>query len=135
MAEADTATRPATPYDRIGGREPIAQMVSRFYELMDSDPAFADLRAMHAPDLTPMRGSLTDFLMAWMGGPRDWFEQRPGACMMSAHKSVGVTRETADQWVSAMRRAAEETLDDPAFVEAMVDAFHQMSMGMARNAG
>lgn len=135
MAEADTAPRPATPYDRIGGKANIAQMVERFYDLMDSDPAYAELRAMHAPDLTPMRGSLTDFLMAWMGGPRDWFEQRPGACMMSAHKSVGVTRETAEQWVSAMRRAAEDTLDDPAFVDAMVDAFQQMSMGMARNAG
>jgi hemoglobin len=135
MAEADTAPRPATPYDRIGGKANIAQMVERFYDLMDSDPAYAELRAMHAPDLTPMRGSLTDFLMAWMGGPRDWFEQRPGACMMSAHKSVGVTRETAEQWVSAMRRAAEDTLDDPTFVDAMVDAFQQMSMGMARNAG
>ena len=135
MAEAETIAPPATPYDRIGGKAVIAQMVERFYDLLDSDPAFAKLRAMHAPDLTPMRGSLTDFLMAWMGGPRDWFEQRPGACMMSAHKSVGVTRETAEQWVSAMRRAAEETLDDPAFVDAMVDAFQQMSMGMARNAG
>jgi hemoglobin len=135
MAEADTATRPASPYDRIGGREPIARMVSRFYDLMEHDADYADLRALHAPDLTPMKGSLTDFLMAWMGGPRDWFEQRPGACMMSAHKNVGVTRETAEQWVSAMRRAAEETLDDPAFVEAMIDAFSQMSMGMARNAG
>ena len=135
MAEADTATRPATPYDRIGGKAAIAQMVERFYDLMADNPAYAELRALHAPDLTPMRGSLTDFLMAWMGGPRDWFEQRPGACMMSAHKSIAVTRETADQWVSAMRRAAEDTLDDPTFVDAMVDAFQQMSMGMARNAG
>ena len=135
MAEADAASPPATPFDRIGGRAPIAAMVERFYDLMDEDADYAALRAMHAPDLSPMRGSLTDFLMAWMGGPRDWFDDRPGACMMSAHKSVGVTRETAQQWVSAMHRAAEETLDDPPFVEAMVDAFRQMAMGMARNAG
>jgi hemoglobin len=130
MAEADAA--PKTPFDRIGGRAPIAAMVERFYDLMDSDADYAPLRAMHAPDLTPMRGSLTDFLMAWMGGPRDWFEARPGACMMSAHKSVGVTRETAEQWVEAMQRAARDTLDDPPFVEAMTDAFRQMAMGMAR---
>jgi len=53
----DTAAQPS-PFDLLGGSEGIALIVDRFYDLMDSEPAFAELRAMHATDLAPMRGSL-----------------------------------------------------------------------------
>lgn len=137
MSEADPKSRPQLPFDRIGGREPIARMVNRFYDLMESEPDFAELRAMHANDLSPMRESLTDFLMAWMGGPRDWFEKRPGACIMSAHRALdGMNFATATQWVLAMQQAAKETIPhDPDFVDSMVSAFASMSKGMAANAG
>lgn len=137
MSEADPKSRPQLPFDRIGGREPIARMVNRFYDLMESEPDFAELRAMHADDLSPMRESLTDFLMAWMGGPRDWFEKRPGACIMSAHRALdGMNFATATQWVLAMQQAAKETIPgDPDFVDSMVSAFASMSKGMATNAG
>jgi hemoglobin len=137
MSEADPQSKPQLPFDRIGGREPIARMVNRFYDLMESEPDFAELRAMHAPDLAPMRESLTDFLMAWMGGPRDWFEKRPGACIMSAHRALdGMNFAVATQWVLAMQQAAKETIPgDPDFVDSMVSAFASMSKGMAVNAG
>ena len=137
MSEADPAAKPQRPFERIGGREPIARMVDRFYDLMESEPDFAELRAMHADDLSPMRESLTDFLMAWMGGPRDWFEKRPGTCIMSAHRALdGMNFATATQWVLAMQQAAKETIPhDPDFVDSMVSAFASMSKGMAANAG
>jgi hemoglobin len=137
MSEAEPQSKPQLPFDRIGGREPIARMVNRFYDLMESEPDFAELRAMHAPDLAPMRESLTDFLMAWMGGPRDWFEKRPGACIMSAHRALeGMNFAAATQWVLAMQQAAKETIPgDPDFVDSMVSAFASMSKGMAANAG
>ena len=131
---ANSKANAKSPFERIGGRTRLARVVDRFYTLMDQDPAYAALRHMHAADLAPMRASLTDFLTAWMGGPRDWFEQRPGACVMSAHARLGVTRETADQWVSAMSRALRETVDDAPLVEAMLGALTQMSRGMARAA-
>lgn len=123
----------STPYDRIGGRAEIAAIVERFYDLMDSEPEFAALRALHAPDLSPMRPSLTDFLMAWMGGPRDWFEQRPGACIMSAHGKVpGIDRETGEQWIACMTRAAAPLrARDPEFGSALLDALADMSRVMA----
>lgn len=129
---ADSKPKAETPFERIGGRERLARVVDRFYALMDEDPAYAALRRMHAADLSPMRASLTDFLTAWMGGPRDWFEQRPGACIMSAHARLGITRETADQWIAAMTRALRDTITDAPLVEAMLGALAQMSRGMAR---
>lgn len=127
-----TEDRPQTPYERIGGRDALRAIVDRFYDLMDEDPAYAPLRAMHAPDLAPMRESLTGFFVGWSGGPRDWFAQ--GKCVMSLHGPLGVTAETARQWMEAMRRAIDETVGgrDPEIAKTMLDVLQQMAGGMAR---
>ncbi len=129
-----TATRPATPFERIGGRDTIHQIVERFYDLMDSDPAYARLRALHATDLAPMRTSLAGFLAGWSGGPRDWFEANPGRCMMSAHQGVRIDAETSAEWAMAMRDAIVDTLGatDPEMAGALSDVLEQMARGMAR---
>lgn len=136
MSMARVASKARTPFDRIGGREPIGRMVERFYDLMDSNADYAPLRAMHRRDLAPMKESLADFLMAWMGGPRDWFDKNPGACIMSAHGGMdGMSRDTAQQWISAMTLAATETVpDDPEFIGAMLDAMASMCRTMAQRA-
>lgn len=127
----DTATRPRTAYDMLGGRPVVRRIVDRFYDLMDADPAYAGLRAMHAADLAPMRDSLTGFLVAWLGGPRDWFEERPGRCMMSAHRGVALAEPTARQWADAMTRAVNDAQADPALAAKMAEAL----VGMALNMG
>ena len=121
-----------TPFDRIGGRTAIARIVDRFYDLMDAEPRFAALRAMHGADLGPMRQSLTGFLTGWAGGPRDWFDQNPGKCMMSAHGGLPITRETAAQWVDAMGEAfADCGLADHPVALLMQERFAMMARGMA----
>ena len=123
-----------TPFDMIGGSPVIRAIVDRFYDLMEHEPAYKELRAMHADDLTPMRESLAGFLTAWAGGPRDWFTTRPGACVMSFHGNLGVTRQTADQWMQAMQRAIAETpIDNPELAQSLSDALSRMAQGMARN--
>ena len=123
----------ATPYDLIGGAPVVRRIVDRFYDLMDQDPAYAELRALHAPDLGPMRHSLSGFLNAWAGGPRDWFEENPGKCMMSAHAGFAINRATAGQWSAAMRRAIADTeVQDRAIGDAMADVMERMATNMAR---
>ena len=125
-------TAPVTPFELVGGRPAVARLVNAFYDIVEQDPAFAELRDMHAPDLSPMRDSLTGFLTAWMGGPRDWFEQNPGKCMMSLHKDLPIARLTSDQWVTAMRQAIERAGIEGQIGQAMGDAFSQMASGMIR---
>lgn len=121
-----------TPYDIIGGGAPIREIVDRFYDLMENDPAYAHLRALHAADLTDMRASLSGFLAAWMGGPRDWFEERPGRCMMSAHRDMPISRQSAQQWVDAMRLAIEESSVDPDFGTKLGGALADLALRMVR---
>lgn len=127
-----TIDRPAlTPFFAIGGSPTVRRFVDRFYDLIDSEPDFSALRALHGPDLGPMRTSLASFLTAWLGGPRDWFDERPGACIMSAHAKVAVTAETVAQWTTAMSRAMADAGITPG-VRAQIDAaFARMAQGMA----
>ncbi|WP_374574727.1 group II truncated hemoglobin [Phenylobacterium sp.] len=123
----------ATPFHRIGEQPAIRRLVDRFYDLMETDPAYAELRAMHAPDLAPMRGSLAGFLTGWLGGPRDWFEANRGVCMMSLHARVGVSAATARQWREAMARALADTGVDRGLAAQINAAFARMSQNMQRD--
>ena len=131
MAEADARTA-ATPYDLVGGGETVRRIVDRFYDLMDEQPGFAELRALHAANLAPMRESLTGFLIAWLGGPRDWFARNPGKCVMSLHGNIAVSPLTARQWADAMRLAIADFTVDANLATKMADALEGMAQGMAR---
>lgn len=129
-----TTAEPAlSPYARIGGLDTLRRVTDRFYDLMETEPAYAELRAMHAADLGPMRASLPLFLAGWSGGPRDWWEANPGKCMMSMHSPFPITRSTAQQWAEAMRRAiADAAPADQEIAGAMADVLERMALGMAR---
>ncbi|MFK4874438.1 group II truncated hemoglobin [Novosphingobium sp. ZW T3_23] len=123
----------ATPHDLLGGAPVFEAIAQRFYDLMDQDPAYAELRAMHAQDLEPMRRSLPRFLAGWAGGPRDWFEANPGKCMMSLHRDFPIDEVTAAQWAEAMTRAIADVAPEPPHVaQAMTDVLSRMARSMAR---
>lgn len=131
---ATTNETPAvSPYERIGGLAALRLITDRFYDLVETEPEFAMLRAMHAPDLAPVRESLPLFLAGWSGGPRTWWEANPGKCMVSMHAPFGIDRETAGQWADAMRRAIADTAPgDTTIAQALADVLDRMARGMAK---
>lgn len=123
-----------SPFERVGGHSVLQAICERFYDLMEQDPAYAELRAMHAADLSPMRQALPLFLAGWAGGPRDWFEANPGKCMMSMHAPFPIGRQTAEQWAEAMTRAIADTdVADREIGDALADVLGRMARGMARD--
>ena len=125
-------TRPAnTPYDLVGGMPAVQLIVERFYDLLEQKPDYAELRALHAPDLGPMRSSLSGFLAAWLGGPRDWFSEHPGRCIMSAHRDVAMSAEVGRQWSEAMSCAIAESPVEPALGARMAEALSDLALSMA----
>lgn len=130
---AETPGTSSTPFHRLGGAPVFEAICNRFYDLMEQDPAYDELRAMHAPDLAPMREALPKFLAGWAGGPRDWFEANPGRCMMSVHKPFTITRETAGQWADAMQRAIADVAPERAdMAQAMGEILADLARGMGR---
>jgi hemoglobin len=131
--ETSNAPTPITPFERLGGQTTLQAIVDRFYDLMDSDPAYAELRAMHGPDLTKMRTSLASFLAGWAGGPRDWFQANPGRCMMSVHRPFAIGSEVARQWAEAMTRAiADVGPADGAIARELAERLVAMATAMGR---
>lgn len=62
-----------TPYEAIGGDAGVRELVDRFYDLMDFEPAYAKLRQVHGSTLDSAREKLYLFLSGWLGGPpRGW---------------------------------------------------------------
>lgn len=99
---------PPVPYDMIGGAEVLHRIVDRFYEIMDTDPAAAGIRAMHGQDLAPIREKLFDFLSGWLGGPNLYFQRPDRKCLHSAHAPYAIGEAERDQWLMCMYRALED---------------------------
>ncbi len=97
-----------TIYEKIGGDATVSKLVARFYELMDSVPQFAELRAMHPESLEGAREKLYMFLSGWLGGP-DLFVEKFGHPMLRArHMPFAIGTMERDQWVACMVLAMED---------------------------
>lgn len=95
-------------YELIGGVDQIDTLVDRFYDLMDLEPSFQDLRAMHPEDLSNSREKLKFFLTGWMGGP-DIYSPKYGHPMLRArHLPFKIGLKERNQWLACMYQALEE---------------------------
>ena len=97
---------PQTPY-QILGEDGIRQLVSTFYDLMDSLPEVAGIRRMHAEDLTPMKDKLSEYLIGWMGGPPLYAQKHGTVCMTEPHEPYAIGPKERDQWLLCMDEALE----------------------------
>lgn len=106
---------PPTPYELIGGEAGIRRLVDRFYDLMDTSPEAATIRALHATSLKASREKLFLYLSFWTGGPQTYVEQRGHPAMRMRHMPFRITSKERDEWLSCMRQALDEH-DMPAAV-------------------
>ena len=103
----DAAAAP-TPYVRLGGAEAVRALVDRFYDLMDLEAAYADLRRVHGSDLGSARDKLTWFLSGWLGGPDLYIERFGHPRLRARHLPFSIGVVERDQWLSCMNQAMEE---------------------------
>ena len=114
-----------TTYEKIGGDPVVAKLCDRFYELMDTVPQFAELRAMHPADLKNSSEKLYMFLSGWMGGP-DLFVEKFGHPRLRGRPlpfSIGL--QERDQWVACMVLAMEDVgIDEAVRAKLLENFFH-----------
>lgn len=112
----------ATPFERLGGEPGVRALVDRFYDLMDLEPSYARLRAMHPPDLDGSRDKLHWFLCGWLGGP-DLYQQRFGHPRLRArHLPYAIGIAERDQWMACMMSAMEELRVEPTLAQRLAEA-------------
>ncbi len=100
-------TTEKTPYQLLG-EQGIRDLVSAFYDIMDTLPEAADIRRMHADDLDPMKEKLSDYLIGWMGGPPLYLEKHGTVCMTEPHAPYAIGPDERDQWLLCMNKALEQ---------------------------
>lgn len=97
-----------TPFEEIGGETGVRALVDRFYDLMDLEPRFAALRAMHPTPLDGSRDKLFWFLCGWLGGPSH-YEQRFGhPRLRMRHFPYAIGVKERNDWMACMEQAMNE---------------------------
>jgi len=123
-----------TLYELLGGDPTLRQLVTRFYDLMELEPAYTDLRAAHGTDLSNARQRLFWFLCGWLGGP-NYYTDRFGHPMLRArHLPFEIGIKERDQWLACMTQAMQETKVPQALRERLEQSFFQTADWM-RNKG
>lgn len=107
-----------TPFQLLG-EQGIRELTSAFYDIMDSLPEAAGVRAMHAADLTPMKEKLAEYLIGWMGGPPLYAQKYGSVCMTEPHEPYHIGPEERDQWLLCMHRALAQTGASEELVEML----------------
>jgi hemoglobin len=109
---------PQTPF-QILGEAGIRELTSTFYDIMDTLPEAAGLRAMHAKDLAAMKGKLAEYLIGWMGGPPLYAQKYGTVCMTSPHEPYHIGPEERDQWLLCLDKALEQSGASEELVEML----------------
>jgi hemoglobin len=116
-----------SPYQQLGGREPVLRLAARFYEVMERDePALAAVhRQAPGGGIDPeVKARFGLFLVGWLGGPQEYMERHGHPRLRMRHARVAIDQDMRDAWVRSMVRA----MDDCA-VTGEVRAFLQQRFG------
>ena len=99
-------TTEQTPY-QILGEDGIRQLTDAFYDIMDTLPEVAGIRALHAEDLSGIKEKLAEYLIGWMGGPPLYSDKHGTVCLTSPHENYHIGPSERDQWLLCMNRALQ----------------------------
>ena len=128
-----TAEAP-TPYEVMGGDAKVRALVDRFYDLMDLEPSYKELRQAHGTSLSDARDKLYWFLSGWLGGPDLYVEQFGHPRLRARHLPFSIGILERDQWLACMFQAMKEVEVNPVLAERLEKSFFQTADWM-RNQG
>ena len=112
-----------TAYALIGGAETIRQLVDRFYDLMELEPAYLIIRQLHPADLSTSREKLYLFLTGWMGGPELYQEKYGHPMLRARHLPFPIGSTERNQWLDCMQRAMDEVAIDAPLKARLHESF------------
>lgn len=82
---AESPKQDDTAFMRLGGEAAVRALVEQFYDLMDLEPRFADIRRLHPGSLDGSRDKLHWFLCGWLGGPQHYTPASQASAVFDRH--------------------------------------------------
>ncbi len=125
----------ATPFEWIGGEGAVQSLVDRFYDLMDLEPAYRELRASHGTSLDDARLKLYWFLCGWLGGPQHYQDRFGHPRLRMRHMPFRIGILERDQWLACMDQAMGDTGVPPDLRERLRQSFFQTADWMRNTPG
>ncbi len=114
-----------TAFDMVGGEAQVRALVDRFYDLMDLEPAYTHLRAVHGSDLQSARDKLFWCLCGWLGGPSHYTERFGHPRLRMRHMPFAIGVRERDQWLACMAQAMQEVQLPEALQTRLQESFFQ----------
>lgn len=114
-----------SPYQLLGGTEPVRRLVDRFYDLMDSEAEYQCIRRLHPPDLAESRDKLYMFLCGWLGGPNLYVERFGHPRLRARHLPFPIGIAERDAWIACMNRALAECAVEQDLRRRLIQALFQ----------
>ena len=124
-----------TPYDLMGGESGVRALVERFYDLMDFEAAYRELRLVHGSTLEGAREKLFLFLSGWLGGPPLYMDRFGHPMLRARHLPFAIGTLERDQWLACMSQAMEETHVPEQLRQGLKDAFFKTADWMRNKPG
>ncbi|MEO7106650.1 MAG: group II truncated hemoglobin [Rhodoferax sp.] len=119
----------------MGGEAKVRALTEHFYDLMDLEPGFAILRAVHGPDLGSARQKLFWFLCGWLGGPQHYTERYGHPRLRMRHMPFAIDVVERDQWLACMAQAMSETEVPPELAKRLNESFFKTADWMRNTEG
>ncbi len=122
-------------YELLGGAEKLREMVDRFYDLMELEPEFAGIRALHPNPMDGSRDKLYWFLSGWMGGPNLYIEQFGHPRLRARHLPYAIASSERDQWLRCMAWAMQDVGVSEDLQQHLMQSFYQTADWMRNRPG
>ena len=133
--EREDKPSPATPFEWIGGEEKVKALVERFYDLMDLESKYKELRASHGTERVRARQNLFWFLCGWLGGPQHYTDRFGHPRLRMRHMPFRIGTVERDQWLACMDQAMEEVGVDATLRARLRESFFQTADWMRNTPG
>ena len=134
----DAGSNKSTFYELLGGEnggiEKLRQMVETFYDIMDTDPKAAPIRALHPIDLTSSREKIFMFLTGWTGGPQLYIERYGHPRLRQRHMPFSIGEAERDQWMYCMIRAIDTLKLDEKVTQKLAEQLYGVADFMRNQA-
>ncbi|MFZ6644681.1 group II truncated hemoglobin [Undibacterium sp. TJN25] len=114
-----------TLFEVIGGADKLREMVDRFYDLMELEPEFAGIRALHPPTMEGSRDKLYWFLSGWMGGPSLYIEKFGHPRLRARHLPYAIASNERDQWLRCMAWAMQDVNIEAGLQQRLLQSFYE----------
>ena len=96
-----------TTLSKLGGEDALRELVEHFYDLMETLPETATLRALHmnGHGFAHTRSEQFDFMSGFLGGRQYYLEKHRHLNVREIHAHIPIRNEDAEVWLQTMDQA------------------------------